>query len=68
MSTLRQAEAVMKIYKRKGKDCSFDEIYAWDGKGKHSRKASRIIGANYKSWYVAHTEGQRVDKRERSGG
>jgi hypothetical protein len=70
MSTLKQAEAVAAIYKSQGKDYDFDEINAWDGKGKFSQKASDIISANYRSYDKAKEgvmEKQKVEKTEAVG-
>lgn len=47
MATLKQAEAVMAIYKRFGKTISFDEVYfKWS-----KAKASRLISKHYLSYY-----------------
>ena len=70
MSTLKQAEAVAAIYKSQGKDYDFDEINAWDGKGKFSQKASDIISANYRSYDKVKEkvmEKQKVEKTEAVG-
>jgi len=46
MSTLRQAEAIMRIHERLGKRIKFDEALRWD-----FDKASRFIGENHRSYY-----------------
>lgn len=47
MATLRQAEAVVAIYRRFGKDISFDKVFRdWP-----KEKASKFIGKHYMSYY-----------------
>lgn len=46
MATLKQAEAIMRIYERLGKNIGFDEAIKWD-----KTKASRFIGKHYLSYY-----------------
>ena len=47
MATLRQAEAVVAIYRRYGKDINFDVVFhKWS-----KQKASNFIGKHYMSYY-----------------
>jgi len=47
MATLRQAEAVVAIYRRFGKDINFDIVFhQWS-----KQKASKFIAKNYMSYY-----------------
>jgi len=52
MSTIKQAEAVARIFRNKGKSYDFNEIWDWDGRNIFSPRASGIIGASYASYQI----------------
>lgn len=53
MATLKQADAIIRIYKRLGKSIGFDEAFAWD-----VGKASKFIGEHYLSYYEEIRKGR----------
>ena len=54
MATLRQAEAVVAIYRRLGQDISFDNVFhEWS-----KEEASKFIGKHYTSYYRSKRKDQ----------
>ena len=51
MATIKQAEAVARIFRNKGESFDFNKIWDWDGRDKFSEKASKVIADNYFSYY-----------------
>lgn len=63
MATLKQTEAIMRIYKRFNKEISFDEAIRWP-----KARAWKFINQNYLSYYDVMREIKERNQNEKAEG